>query len=193
MIVSAKAATVQAGDKGPKLIHTELVGQVTAGASTFGPAGPNCDSSAGGSACAFVSEDFTGSANTIPFGRSTSKGTITVLFGVNGTFATPSGPHDSAGSPTGFCAPTFGNDTETYANGALSFNAQGTICCASDSCGQAFLGPPNVGHFSDIITGGTGKFAGAAGGSSGSSAATNPSGPVLSHTEGVLQLPGGSD
>jgi len=73
MIVAAKAVIVEAGDNSPKLIHTESVGQITTGAPTFGRVGPNCNASTGGSACAYVSEDATDSANTVPFGPSTRK------------------------------------------------------------------------------------------------------------------------
>jgi len=66
MIVGARAAIVQAGDHGSNFIHTETVGQSTTGAPAFGPVGANCDVSTGGTACAYLNLDFTGSGTGVP-------------------------------------------------------------------------------------------------------------------------------
>jgi hypothetical protein len=42
--VAATTLTVQAGEKGPKLIHIETVAQQQETGAAFGPAGPDCKS-----------------------------------------------------------------------------------------------------------------------------------------------------
>jgi hypothetical protein len=176
---------------GPKLIHTQSVQLDTpADAGTCGPVGPNCSATTCGTGCVFFTESFTTRSKTVPFGPSTGTGTFTLLFGVNGAFVTPSGGHDASGNPTGICAPQFATETSTFSDGStITQNYQATRCCASNDCisaGNPF-GPPTVVHFSDVITGGTGRFAGATGVASGS-AAPAASGAV-EQSEGVLQLP----
>jgi hypothetical protein len=189
------ADAVRAGEPDPHLIYTETIGQFTITNLAFGPVGPHCSASKGGAACAFTTVDFTITANTVPLGPSTSKGTFTTLYGVNGAFLFPSGAHDASGNPTGFCAPGSGTSTDTYPDGStISSNLQGLNCCASDSCTTGIhLGPPSIISFSTVITGGTGRFAGAAGGVSGNDSHNSASGPMLAHSEGVLELLGNPD
>jgi hypothetical protein len=174
------------------LIHTESVGQVMPeGASTFGPVGPDCSATSGGKGCAFTSGSFTSTSKTDPFGPSTGTGTSTFFFGVNGANVTLSGAHDASGHPTGFCAPRFTTITDTYNDGStLSQNVQATQCCAGDNClsAGAPFGPPIVENSAGIITGGTGRFAGATGATSGS-VSFLPGADGVEHSEGVLQLP----
>jgi hypothetical protein len=182
------ASMARAG--GPKPIHSEYVQQVTsAGTSAFGPVGPNCDATAGGTGCAFVTGDFTVVSQNVPLGPSTGKGTNTILFGLNGVFATASGVHDDSGRPTGFCAPEFSTETDTYGDGStISQNFAGTTCSVCINCpANAPFGPPATDHFTSEITEATGKFAGATGGFSGSVAESGSGGTSLSHFEGVLQ------
>jgi hypothetical protein len=189
IILAAKAVVVQSGDNGPKLIHTEAVAQLTSGAATFGPVGPNCDANTGGSACAYLNSSNTGPGKSVPFGPYTNEATYTVFFGLNFANITASGPHDNAGNPIGFCAPISGTDTDTFSNGTLTTNFQGKVCCASTDCSNPLFGPPFVDLSSAVITGGTGRFAGATGGSSFSTSASTEGAPGLFHSEGVIQLP----
>jgi hypothetical protein len=200
MILAVKTVVVQAGDKGPKFMHTEAVGQYTNGVGSFGPAGPTCDASTGDfSGCTFATSTFTGSGTDITSGkRFTFTGSFTLLFGPNGAFITPSGQVDTAGKPLGACAPTFSTSTATYSDGTLTTNTQGVACCASANpstdCPMTDpFGPPNAGTSAGVITGGTGIFAGAIGGDSGSFSQNKESDPITFHDEGVIQLSGGSD
>src|SRR5437588_2606662 len=120
---------------GPRLIRIQSIATVKLGAATFGPVGTNCSANAGGPDCTFVAEGFSTSSRTDPFGPSTGTGSATLLFGLNGAFLTPSGTHDSAGNPTGFCAPEVATETDTYRDGStLTENFRQTICCAGEQC-----------------------------------------------------------
>jgi hypothetical protein len=197
-IVAAKAVIAQAGDHGPKLIHTESVGQETNGVGSFGPVGPNCDPSTGNlTGCSYATNTFKGSGDGTS-GPFTLRGSFILQFGRNGAFITPSGQVDDAGNPVGYCAPVFSTSTATFRDGTLTSNGQGVACCASTHPSRDCpitdpFGPPNVGRSAFVITGGTGKYAGATGGSSGSSSQTTDSEPIFFHSEGVIQLPGDSE
>jgi|SRR6516165_1179975 hypothetical protein len=187
----------QAGSNGKKLIYIESVTQIRPGGTfRFGPSGPNCAPTTGGTGCAFITGNITVTSQTNPLGPSTGAVTFTELFGFNGKFVTPSGPHDASGNPTGFCAPEFGTETDTYQDGStITENFQSTDCCAGPKClasGQP-LGPPEVIHSADVITGGTGRFANAAGALSGSVGHAEGGVPGIFHLEGVLELPADSN
>jgi hypothetical protein len=197
-VMAVKAGAAQAESSRPKLIHFETVGQNTITSASFGPVGPNCDANTGGSACAYVNGTFTSSNKTVPFGPSTVTGTFSLLFGVGGTFLTPSGQHDAAGNPIGSCTPASGTSTATYAGGTITFNNQGYDCCASNNPSEDCpvfdpFGPPTINRIESVITGGTGIFAGASGGctTGGYQATDSAPGPLI-HCEGVLLLPDGS-
>ena len=179
------AANAAAMADGLKLIHTESVSQATFTGSSFGPVGPGCNSSTGGSACLFL--DLT--ANVVgqhkPFGKYT--GTIDATLNLNPAHFIPSGAHDANGNPTGVCTPEFGTESDTFADGStLSSSFQGLGCCAGPDCGGT-TGPPSVNHDSNVITGGTGRFASVSGGWSWSDSGTG--GQLLIHAEGVMRLP----
>jgi hypothetical protein len=179
------AANGAAMAEGLKLIHTESVSQATFTGISFGPVGPGCDSSAGGSACLFldVTANVVGQHN--PFGKYT--GTLGATLNLSPAHFIPSGAHDANGNPTGVCTPEFGTETDTFADGSeLSSSFQGLGCCAAADCGGT-TGPPSVNHDSSLITAGTGRFAGVSGGWSWSDSGTG--GPLLIHAEGVMQLP----
>jgi hypothetical protein len=178
------AAKVPAMATGPNLMHTESVSQATFTGISFGPTGPHCDASAGGSACLFL--DLT--ANVVgqhaQLGNFT--GTIAATLNLNPAHFIPS-VFDTSGKPTGVCTPEFGSETDTFADGStLSSNFQGLGCCAGPDCGGT-TGPPSVNHDSSVITVGTGRLEGAAGGWSWSD--SGKGGPLLIHAEGVIQLP----
>jgi hypothetical protein len=83
------AANGAAMPEGLKLIHTESVSQATFTGISFGPVGPGCDSSAGGSACLFldVTANVVGQHN--PFGKYT--GTLGATLNLNPAHFIPSG------------------------------------------------------------------------------------------------------
>ena len=169
--------------KGPKLIHTESVGEITITSFAFGgPAG--CDP-ATGAGCTFYDLGASVKGQSTPLGPYTETATGTVLLA-----ATPNGGHDANGNPTEYCMQELGTAIDTYSDGStISSDFQGTSCCATASCNG---GPPRVNHDSSVITGGTKGFSGAEGGWSWSDS-LGPSGALLLHAEGVLQLPGGSE
>jgi hypothetical protein len=154
------------------VVRVESTTQGTIGLVTFGPVGPGCDVNAGGAGCAFVDAAVTEKGLASPFGPFTSARTVHLLFGVGGIYNTPSGSHDSAGIATGFCIPEIDTFTYTYADGStLNFTGQGAFCCATTDCAT---NSPTTSQIAAIITGGTGKFAGAAGGDLDSAVATPP-------------------
>jgi hypothetical protein len=171
---------------GPKLIHTEAVGQITITGFAFG--GPADCNLATGAGCTFYNLDATASGHNTPLGPFTASLSATVLFSA----ATPSGA-DPSGTPTGFCSPELGTEKDTFADGSiLKSDFQGLSCCLAATC-PMFGGPPSVNHDSSVITLGTGRLAGASGGTSWSDNEAISAGPLLMHAEGVLQLPGGSN
>jgi hypothetical protein len=169
--------------KGPKLIHTESVGEITITSFAFGGP-PGCDPVTG-AGCTFYDLGASVKGQHTPFGPYTETATATVLLA-----ASPNGGHDANGSPTEYCMQELGTAIDTYSDGStISSDFQGTSCCATASCSG---GPPRVNHDSSVITGGTKKFSGAEGGWSWSDS-LGPSGALLLHAEGVLQLPSGSE
>jgi hypothetical protein len=172
----------------PELVHTASVSQATFNPGfTFGPAGPGCDASAAGPACLFV--DVTAKVVGQHYLFGTFTGTLAATLNLNPAHFIPSVLDDN-GNPTGVCTPEFGTETDTFFDGStLSSNFQGLGCCAGSKefpCAGP-TGPPSVNHDSSVITGGTGRFKGAAGGWSWSDSGTE--GPLLIHAEGVMQLP----
>jgi hypothetical protein len=123
----------------------------------------------------------------VPFGKFT--GTVAATLNLNPAHFIPS-VFDTTGNPTGVCTPEFGTETDIFADGStLSSNFQGLGCCAGSTdlkCAGP-TGPPSVNHDSSVITGGTDRFNGAAGGWSWSDSGTG--GPLLIHAEGVMHLP----
>jgi hypothetical protein len=166
-------------NQGPKLIHTESVGQIAITSFAFGgPAG--CDP-ATGAGCTFYDLGGTVTGESTPFGRYTSQVNATVLL-----VTTPNGGHDANGNPTEFCMPELGTQVDTFADGStITTDFQGLSCCATANCAG---GPTRVNHDSSVITGGTGRFSGAQGGWSWSDT-LGLTGTLLLHAEGVLQLP----
>jgi hypothetical protein len=147
-----------------------------------GPPGCNASTGAG---CTFYDLKGTVTGSSVPFGPYTAAVTATVLF----SSTTPAGGHDANGNPTGFCSPEIGTEVDTFSDGStLSSDFQGLTCCAIDSCPA---GTPLVNHDSSVITGGTGKLAGASGGTSWSDNSSG-SAPLTLHAEGVLLLLGNS-
>jgi hypothetical protein len=165
----------------PNLIHTEAVGQITITSLVFGgPAG--CDTVTG-AGCEFYNLGAESSGWNSALGPFTATLNATVLIGA----ASPNGAHDSDGTPTEFCFPELGTEKDKFEDGStLTSNFQGLSCCAATVC---TAGLPSVNHDSSVITGGTGHLSGAAGGFSWSDNFANPSGPLLLHAEGVLELP----
>jgi len=169
--------------KGPKLIHTESVGEITITSFAFGGP-PGCDPLTG-AGCTFYDLGASVKGQHTPFGPYTETATATVLL-----LSTPNGGHDANGNPTEYCMQELGTAIDTYSDGStISSDFQGTSCCATASCNG---GPPRVNHDSSVITGGTKRFSGAEGGWSWSDS-LSPSGALLIHAEGVLQLPVGSE
>jgi len=170
---------------GPNLIHTEAVGQITITPPTFG--GPTvCDPTTGDGP--FYTLNGTASGRNNPLGPFTASLSAMVLL----CAATPNGAHDASGKPTEFCYPELGTETDTFADGSTLTSAfQGLSCCADETCNPAGL--PSVNHDSSVITQGTGRLAGASGGTSWSDNFATLSGPLLMHAEGVLQLPDSSN
>jgi hypothetical protein len=171
-------APAQAKDS--HLIHTESVGLITVTSFAFGgPAG--CDPVTGSGGCTFYDLGATTTGQSVPLGPYKETATATVLLQ-----STPNGAHDADGNPTEFCMQELGTAIDTYSDGSTISSAfQGTSCCATASCAG---GPPRVNHDSSVITGGTGRFSGAEGGWSWSDS-LGPTGVLLLHAEGVLQLP----
>jgi len=174
---------------GPVLIHTEAVGQITITAPlTFGGP-PGCVSTSGMGGCTFYTLEAATSGRNTPLGPFTAALTATVLFNVT----TPNGDPDQGAHEV--CSPEIGTETDTFADGStLISDFQGLSCCAAkseSSCANAGL--PSVNHDSSVIIGGTGRLAGASGGTSWSDNFATLSGPLLMHAEGVLQLPGSSN
>lgn len=170
---------------GPKLIHTEAVAQITITGLVYG--GPvGCDP-ATGAGCTFYDLTATAAGRNFPLGAYTADFTVTVLLGA----ATPNGAHDSNGNPTGFCYPELGTEADVFTDGSiLTTDFQGLTCCANAICTG---GLPALNHDSSVITGATGRLKGASGGTTWSDNFATPTGPLLMHAEGVLQLPGVSD
>ena len=170
-------ATAQA--KGPALIPTESIATITITSFAFGGP-PGCDPLTG-AGCTFYDLGATVKGQHFPFGPYNGTATGTVLLDV-----TPNGGHDAVGNPTEFCTPELGAETDTFADGSTLTSAfQGLSCCANANCAG---GPPRVNHDSSVITGGTKRFKGAQGGWSWSDS-LGPTGVLLEHAEGVLQLP----
>jgi|HubBroStandDraft_1064217.scaffolds.fasta_scaffold97501_2 hypothetical protein len=167
---------------GPKLIHTEAVGQITITSLLFGGS-TTCDSATGAGGCEFYNLAGESSGWNSALGPFTATLNATVLIGAD----SPNGAHDSDGTPTEFCFPELGTETDTFKDGStLTSNFQGLSCCAATVC---TAGLPSVNHDSSVITGATGHLSGAAGGFSWSDNFATPSGPLLLHAEGVLELP----
>lgn len=147
-------------------VHVETtVTDIVSSNFTYGPAGPNCDPSAGGTACKYLNFSFTGNCATNVETRQarrqlcTISGTPTILL----SYSTPSGAHDGNGNPTGVCLPFFESLATDYEDGStLHANGQGVVCCAAASCSGGF-GPPFVTRESTIITSGTGRLEGVKG------------------------------
>jgi len=178
-----------AHSNGPNLIHTESVGQITIPPSgiVFGPAVPGCDAATGGPACLFLDLAGTIAGRNSVLGPFKSKITATLLLPAS-TF---SGSNTNGVPDASFCTPELGSQIDTFADGStLSSNFQGLSCCTAASCP---FGPPSVNHDSSVITGGTGRLNGAAGGASWSDNQGSTAGPLLMHAEGVLELPGLQD
>jgi hypothetical protein len=174
-----------AHSSGPNLIHTESVGQITIPQSgiTFGPAVPGCDAAMGGPACLFLNLAGTIAGRNTVLGPFKSTITATLLLPAS-TF---SGSNTNGVPDPSFCTPELGSQVDKFADGStLSSNFQGLSCCTAATCP---FGPPSVNHDSSVITGGTGRLKGAAGGTSWSDNQGSTSGPLLMHAEGVLSLP----
>jgi len=145
---------------GEDLIPGQEVVSGTISFGGFGPVGPNCNATTGGSACTFAISNVTGSGFFMPGGRFTHTGTSTILLGPGpGSFLFANGAVDSTGSPAGFCAEVFGTSHTVFANGTIDVNAQGYTCCSSSSCPNG-LGPPTTTFVTTACTSGTGKYAG---------------------------------
>jgi len=171
---------------GPNLIHTEAVGQITITSFNYYPKDctppPAADCP---SCCTYYTLTGTTSGRNIPLGPFTASLSATVLLNA----ASPNGTPDS--SPAESCYPELGFETDTFADGStLVSDFQGLSCCADGVCTG---GLPVVNHDSSVITKGTGRLAGASGGTSWSDNFATPSGPLLMHAEGVLQLPDSSN
>lgn len=165
--------------KGPTLIPTKSFGTITITSFVFGGP-PGCDPVTG-AGCTFYDLGATVKGQHFPFGPYNATATATVLLDV-----TPNGGHDADGNPTEFCTPELGTETDTFADGSTLTSAfQGLSCCANANCAG---GPPRVNHDSSVITGGTKRLKGAQGGWSWSDS-LGPTGVLLEHAEGVLQLP----
>jgi hypothetical protein len=181
------AANAPAMATEPKLVLTASVSQATFTSFSYGPTGPECDASAAGPACLFVDVTANVVGQHYLFGQFT--GTLAATLNLNPAHFIPS-VLDANGNPTGVCTPEFGTETDTFVDGStLSSNFQGLGCCAGSmefKCAGP-TGPPSVNHDSSVITVGTGRFKGAAGGWSWSDSGTG--GPLLIHAEGVMRLP----
>jgi hypothetical protein len=184
LLVSHGRALANSGDPGdPKLIHTEAVGQIAITYFAFGGP-PGCNASTG-AGCTFYDLKGTVTGSSVPFGPYSAAVTASVLF----SSTTPAGGHDANGNPTAFCSPEVGTEVDTFSDGStLSSDFQGLSCCAADTCPAS---TPSVNHDSSVITSGTGKFAGASGGTAWSDN-NSGSAPLTLHAEGVLLLPGSS-
>jgi len=172
---------------GPNLIHTEAVGQITITGLTWGPVVvPGCDFLMGGPDCTFYTLTATAAGHNAPLGPFTASLTATVLFSA----ATPNGAPNGTLTEES-CSPELGFETDTFADGStLKSDFQGLSCCAAEMCAG---GLPSVNHDSSVITKGTGRLAGASGGTSWSDNFATLSGPLLMHAEGVLQVPASSN
>jgi hypothetical protein len=165
----------------------EVLKTTSNGTVSFGPVSPTC-SAKDHSGCKFLTVTGVGATGKIVEGDDaggtfTSTGDVTLLF-----VFTPSGAHDASGDPTGFCAPSFGNEHWVFEDGStIDLNRQGSICCAASSCpGGIRVGDPlHVAHVATIITGGTGRFVGLKGGGERAIA----SGPDRTIEEQVWELP----
>ena len=145
---------------GEDLIPGQEVVSGTISFGGFGPVGPNCNATTGGTGCTFAISNVTGSGKAVPGGRFTHTSTATILLGPGpGSFLYPNGAVDSTGSPAGFCAELFGTSHTVFANGTIDGNAQGYTCCSSSSCPNV-LGPPSTTFITTVCTSGTGKYAG---------------------------------
>jgi hypothetical protein len=165
----------------PNLIHTEAVGQITITSLVFG--GSSACDTATGAGCEFYNLGGKSSGWNSALGPFTATLSATVLIGA----ASPNGAHDSDGTPIEFCFPELGTETDKFEDGStLTSNFQGLSCCAATVC---TAGLPSVNHDSSVIIGATGHLSGAAGGFSWSDNFANPSGPLLLHAEGILELP----
>ena len=163
-----------------QVVHVETtVTNISNSNFSYGPVGPNCNANSGGSACLFVSFNFSGTCTSLQQGGGggfhhgddwaasrrkhgkscTYSGSPTILLS-----SSPSGTHDANGNSTGSCYPFVESLSTTYDNGStLVATGQGTICCAAtDTCSGGF-GPPFVVHEANIITGGTGALQGITG------------------------------
>lgn len=165
--------------------YVEGTARNTVGSPSFGPIGPSCDATTGGSGCLFLTLTFAGQGREAPGGKVTISGTSTALFDF-----TPSGAHDASGNSTGLCAPFFVTFTTTFRDGStIDLSGSGTLCCAVSSCPSGgHLGPPSVSHVSALITGGTGRFAGVQG-TSEITGSDNGSGTSFDVSEGVRITP----
>ena len=174
------------------LTLVQTVQQTTVTGEAFGPVGTGCTPS-GGPSCTFLSVQYSANGKTTPFGPFTATGSETISFlDALGTFVTPSGAVDPiTGNRTGICAPQFGTDEMTFSDGStLSDNFQGTVCCGAADCSSVgFLGPPFVNHNASIITGGTGRFAGAHGAGMSTSSTDSTGNVSIGTGQTVLGLP----
>ena len=145
---------------GGDLIPGQEVVSGTISFGAFGPVGPNCNATTGGSACTFATSNVTGSGKAVPGGPFTHTSTATVLLGPGpGSFLFPNGAVDSTGNPAGFCAELSGTSHTVFANGTIDANVQGYTCCSSSSCPNG-VGPPTTTFVTTACTSGTGIYAG---------------------------------
>jgi hypothetical protein len=186
LLVSGRTFARGDGLPGPKLIHTESVGQIAISSFAFGGP-PGCNASTG-AGCTFYRLEGTVTGISVPFGPYSGAVTAKVLF----SSRTPAGGTDANGNPSAFCSPEVGNEVDKFSDGStLTSDFQGLSCCAdADSCSAA--GTPSVNHDSSVVISGTGQFAGASGGSAWSDN-NSGSAPLTLHAEGVLLIPGSSN
>ena len=191
LLVSGRTFARGDGLPGPKLIHTESVGQIAISSFAFGGP-PGCNASTG-AGCTFYDLKGTVTGSSVPFGPYSGAVTAKVLF----SSRTPAGGTDANGNPSAFCSPEVGTEVDTFSDGStLSSDFQGLSCCAANSFPNSSpscpAGTPSVNHDSSVVTKGTGKFAGASGGTAWSDN-NSGSAPLTLHAEGVLLLPGSSN
>jgi hypothetical protein len=188
LLVSGRTFANGDDGPGPKLIHTESVGQIAISYFAFG--GPSGCNASTGTDCTFYDLKGTITGSSVPFGPYSGAITATVL----SSSKTPAGGHDTNGNPTAFCSPEAGTEVDTFSDGStLSSDFQGLSCCAATGTATDLCpaGTPSVNHDSSVIIGGTGKFKGASGGTAWSDN-NNGSAPLTLHAEGVLLIPGSS-
>jgi len=185
LLVSGRTFAYGDGLPGPKLIHTEAVGQIAISSFAFGGP-PGCNASTG-AGCTFYHLEGTVTGINVPLGAYSGAVTANVLF----SSTTPAGG-TANGLPSTSCSPEVGTEVDKFSDGStLSSDFQGLSCCAdAGSCSAA--GTPSVNHDSSVVISGTGKFAGASGGTAWSDN-NSGSAPLTLHAEGVLLIPGSSN